>query len=140
MNDRGFTLIEALVALVIIGIAAAGLLRATEAHVDRVVGLEARAAALWVAENRLAELQLADQWPAEVDMAGRRWRISEHRAPSSDPDLVKVDIAVSEASATGNNDSFSGARQPNSLVTLSGFLDSGAAGNAALGASPGAAR
>ena len=138
MNDRGFTLIEALVALVIMGIAAAGLLRATEAHVDRVGGLEARAAALWVAENRLAELQLADQWPAEVDMLGRRWHISEQRAPSSDPDLVKIDIAVSEASATGSG--LRGTGQPHSLVTLSGFLDTGAASNASLGAAPGAAR
>lgn len=124
MNDRGFTLIEALVALVIIGIAAAGLLRATEAHVDRVAGLEARAAALWVAENRLAELALADTWPAEVDMLGRHWRITEHRAPSSDPDLVKVDVAVAEVSAGGVSSS---ARQPSSLVTLSGFVDTGAA-------------
>jgi len=109
VNDRGFTLIEALVALVIIGIAAAGLLRATEAHVDRVAGLEARAAALWIAENRLAELALADRWPPEVDMLGRRWRITEHREPSSDPDLV------------------SSTRQPGSTATLSGFIDTGAA-------------
>lgn len=122
MNDRGFTLIEALVALVIMGIAAAGLLRATEAHVDRVAGLEARVAALWVAENRLAELQLADQWPAEVDMLGRHWRITERRAPSSDPDLVKVDVAVAEVRASER----SSARRPGSLVTLSGFLDTGA--------------
>lgn len=122
MNDRGFTLIEALVALVIMGIAAAGLLRATEAHVDRVTGLEARAAALWVAENRLAELALADSWPPEVDMLGRRWRITEHRAPGSDPDLVKVDLAVAEVSPAS-----SGTRQPGSVVMLSGFIDTGAA-------------
>ncbi len=124
MNDRGFTLIEALVALVIMGIAAAGLLRATEAHVDRVAGLEARAAALWVAENRLAELALADSWPPEVDMLGRHWRITEHRSPSSDPDLVKVDVAVGEVSPASPSGS---ARQPGSLVTLSGFIDTGAA-------------
>ena len=122
MNDRGFTLIEALVALVIIGIAAAGLLRATEAHVDRVAGLEARAAALWIAENRLAELALADRWPPEVDMLGRRWRITEHREPSSDPDLVKVDIAVAELSPGSSS-----TRQPGSTATLSGFIDTGAA-------------
>ncbi len=125
MNDRGFTLVEALVALVIMGIAAAGLLRATEAHVDRIAGLEARAAALWVAENRLAELALADNWPPEVDMLGRRWRITDHRAPGSDPDLVKVDVSVAEVSTSGIS---SGARQPSSVVTLSAFIDTGAAG------------
>lgn len=127
MHDRGFTLIEALVALVIMGIAAAGLLRATEAHVDRVAGLEARAAALWVAENRLAELQLADQWPAEVEMLGRRWRITEHRALSSDADLTKVNIAVSEVSPANSRSP----RAPGSTATLSGFIDIGAAASAA---------
>lgn len=71
---NGFTLIEALVALAILAVAAAGIIGATERHIDTVSGLERRTAARWVAENKLAELSLTgnDRIPARerVEMLG----------------------------------------------------------------------
>ena len=55
-DEHGFSLIEALVALAVLAIATVGLVRAVESHVDSTRALERRAAAMWVAENRLAEL------------------------------------------------------------------------------------
>ena len=57
-GEDGFSLIEALVALLILGVTTAGLIRAAEAHVDSIRGMERRAAAQWVAENRLVEARL----------------------------------------------------------------------------------
>jgi type II secretion system protein I len=61
--DSGFSrhLIEAMVealALSVLAIATVGLMRTVESHIDSTRGLERRAAAMWVAENRLAELEL----------------------------------------------------------------------------------
>ncbi|WBY09406.1 type II secretion system minor pseudopilin GspI [Sphingomonas sp. 7/4-4] len=56
-TEAGFSLIEALVALAVLAIAAVGLMRTVESHIDSTRGLERRTAAMWVAENRLAELE-----------------------------------------------------------------------------------
>ena len=100
-DNAGFTLIEALVALAILAIAAVGLVRAAEAHVDSVRGLERRAAAQWVAENRLAELGLhnAPGQDGAVAMLNYRWSVTTKRAATSDPDLQAVTISVRPAPA-----------------------------------------
>lgn len=115
--EAGFTLIEALVALAIVAIAAAGLIGATERHIDTVTGIERRTAARWVAENRLAELSLAGNSPAsggeQVEMLGQQWQVATTSQPSADPDLRLVEVAVQPV----------GGRP---LVRLKGFVDEGA--------------
>lgn len=58
MRPNGFTLIEVVVALAIVGLALAASLRAMGMGVDGVLGMQERSLALWAAENRLAELRL----------------------------------------------------------------------------------
>lgn len=114
---EGFTLIEALVALTILAIASAGLIRATEAHVDQVRGLQTRTIAQWVAENQLIELQLDPVGLVDrtdrVEMLGRAWNVSVRTGPSEDPDLSTVTVAVSLAGANS------------SAAVLTGFVDTG---------------
>lgn len=93
--DAGFTLVEALVAMAVLAVAAGGLIRATEAHVDMVAQIEERTAARWVAENRLAEIRLGLPRPATVPMLGRDWRVATRIRPSGQPGLVAVEVAVS---------------------------------------------
>ena len=114
---EGFTLIEALVALTILAIASTGLIRATEAHVDQVRGLQTRTIAQWVAENRLIELQLDPGGLVDrtdrVEMLGRAWDVSVRAGPSEDPDLSTVTVAVSLEGANS------------SAAVLTGFIDIG---------------
>ena len=114
---EGFTLIEALVALTILAIASAGLIRATEAHVDQVRGLQTRTIAQWVAENHLIELQLAPDGLVDrtdrVEMLGRAWDVSVRAGPSQDPDLSTVTVDVSLVGANS------------SAAVLTGFVDTG---------------
>lgn len=115
-NEQGFTLIEALVALAIVAIAAAGVIGATERHIDTVAGIEQRTTARWIAENRLAERALAGEGqPAsggQVEMLGQQWQIAETTQPSADPDLRLVEVAVGPAGHAP-------------IVRLRGFIDEG---------------
>ena len=114
-GDAGFTLIEVLVALVILAVAAAGLIAAAEAHVDQIRGLEARAAAQWVAENRIVELTVSKELePApsgSVDMLGRSWAVSLARRQTDDPALRAMTISVAPEG------------EPEPLVTMDFFLE-----------------
>lgn len=114
-GDEGFSLIEALVALLVLAIGAAGLVRAAEAHVDSIRSLERRAAAQLVAQNRLAELALpgAPAGPSRVEMLGQRWAVAVTESATDDPDLAKVRVAVS------------GDGEKTPIVTLDGFRDRG---------------
>ncbi len=102
MTDRseaGFSLIEALIALAVLAISAISLLAATQAHVTRIAGLESRATAQFVAENRLAQLELGiagDNDPAT--MLGRSFEVTASRTGTSDPDLQRIDLSVSDGS------------------------------------------
>ena len=113
-DQRGFSLIEALVALAVLAIATMGLLRAVESHIDSTRAMESRAAAMWVAENRLAELQLADAAAntPEAMLLGQKWRIGVARTRTADPAIDKVRIEVFAADAK---------RQP--LASLEGFVE-----------------
>lgn len=114
-SEQGFTLIEALVALLILAIAATGLVRAAEAHVDSIRGVERRAAAQLVAQNRLAEIAIGDPGAggAPIEMMGQRWTVATTEKATDDPDLHKVTVAV-----TAEKDSAP-------LVTIDGFRDLG---------------
>lgn len=95
MSDtQGFSLIEALVALAVLAIATVGLVGAVEQHIDSTRSLERRAAATWVAENRLAELALGGALPDEVAMLGERWRVAATRTATDDPAIQRVRVAV----------------------------------------------
>jgi general secretion pathway protein I len=114
-GEQGFTLIEAMVALVILGIASVGIVRAVEAHTDTLYRLEQRAAADWVAQNVLAEASLpgarADP-SSEASMLGWRWRVRQSMSASEDPDLSLITIEV-------------GPIGQEAMVSLRGFVDKG---------------
>ena len=96
--DNGFSLIEALVALVVLAVAGIAMVGTTETHVRRIAGLEDRAVAQWVAENRMAELAaglhaLGDARD-EAEMLGATWSLRQTARPTDDPDLVEIVLAV----------------------------------------------
>ncbi|AQR73577.1 type II secretion system minor pseudopilin GspI [Sphingomonas sp. LM7] len=112
-GEDGFSLIEALVALAVLAIATVGLMRTVESHIDSTRGLERRTAAMWVAENKLAELEArAPAADAEqVEMLGQIWRIAVVRRGTDDPEIQRVRIKVYPAQET------------TPLASLDGFVD-----------------
>jgi general secretion pathway protein I len=63
-SRRGFTLLEVLVALVIVGTALGASLRAVGSLTRNSEDLRAAMMATWSAENRLSQIRLAHEWPA----------------------------------------------------------------------------
>lgn len=113
-SQTGFSLIEALVALAVLAIATVGLMRTVEAHIDSTRGVERRSAAMWVAENRLAELEAripAAAGDAPVEMLGERWRVAVVRRRTDDPEIDRVRIQVFALGETAP------------LASLDGFVD-----------------
>ena len=63
-KHRGFTLLEVLVALVIVGTALGASLRAVGSLTQNSGDLRAAMMATWSAENRLTQIRMAQEWPA----------------------------------------------------------------------------
>jgi general secretion pathway protein I len=61
--SKGFTLLEVLVALVIVGTALGASLRAVGSLTQNSNDLRASMMATWSAENRLTQIRLAHEWP-----------------------------------------------------------------------------
>ena len=64
LRNSGFTLLEVLVALVIIGTALGASLRAVGSLTQNSADLRAAMMATWSAENQLTRIRLAHEWPA----------------------------------------------------------------------------
>ena len=103
---RGFTLIEILIALVVLAVSGLALSSAVGNVAFQTWTLERRTAAHWVAENHLAGVQLAQSSagaPLEVGrqsetvvLSRRRWRVRQSIAETSNPLFWRVEIEVSE--------------------------------------------
>jgi len=99
----GFTLLEVLVALAIVTLALAALVR-SGAQSGQVAGrLERQTLAHWVAMNRMTELQLGNNpvAPGEregmITMAGIDWQWRQQITTTPDPEVLAVDLVVSRA-------------------------------------------
>lgn len=98
--DKGFTLLEVLVALVIIGTALSASLRAVASLTQNSSDLRAAMMATWSAENRLTQIRLAREWPS---LGQRRFDCpqgelpllcEEHIYPTPNPAFRRVEVAV----------------------------------------------
>lgn len=113
----GFTLVEILVALLILGVALTAAFRALGATTLSAAGLQTRQLADWVAANRLAELRVTGAWPevgsaeGEAEQGGRKFLWHEEVRATPNPLFRRVDLVVY---ADGD------ARQ--TMARLSGFV------------------
>ena len=98
--NQGFTLLEVLVALVIIGTALAASLRAVASLTQNSSDLRAAMMSNWSAENRLTQIRLAHEWPPigrrdfSCAQAELSLRCEEQIYPTPNPAFRRVEVVV----------------------------------------------
>lgn len=98
--QRGFTLVEVLVAMTIAAIALMTAMRATGSLAVNSAELRDRALAQWSAENRLAQIRIAAEWPAlgrrdyDCSQAGVALACREQVFQTPNPLFRRVEISV----------------------------------------------
>lgn len=99
----GFTLLEILVALTIVALALGAAISGAGGHVESTDHLRNKTIAHWVALNRVAELQVAEPWPAPGARSGtarmthREWRWSLEVKQTPDAGVRRLEVAVAPA-------------------------------------------
>ncbi len=123
ISSRGFTLIEVMVALVVVALALPALLTLVMNQLDGTAMIREKTKAFWVAENQLTRLRLQlrdDLFPGftppqssngEVDLAGEAWYWRIDMEDSGTPNLPRVVVSVARAS-----------EREDVIASLSGFL------------------
>ncbi len=101
-HHAGFTLIEVMVALVIVAVAIGALISAASGFTNNTGHLRDRTFARWAAANRLAEMRAMRTWPdigkseGDTEMARRtwHWRVTTQKVQDSSMRQVEIQIRL----------------------------------------------
>ena len=102
-RSAGFTLIEAVVALVIVALGMMALYMQLNQYAITATYMEEKTLASWIATNRLTEFSIDPSWPDvgteedEVEFAGRLWHYTVDISETQVTNLRRVDISVARA-------------------------------------------
>ncbi|MGB5740524.1 MAG: type II secretion system minor pseudopilin GspI [Woeseia sp.] len=103
-RQRGFTLIEVMVALVIISLSLGAVAAAISQMADAGNSMRLRTYASWIAQNKIAELRLANVVPevtetnGDVMFANQEWLWTATVSETGVENLFRVDVEVALAS------------------------------------------
>ena len=99
-HQKGFTLLEVMLALSILAIVGIGITQAVGANVSNTLYMRQKTIARWVADNELTTIRLEQQWPREnwesytVDMANIEWHIRKRSVKTGSDDFRMVQVEV----------------------------------------------
>ncbi|MCP4492949.1 MAG: type II secretion system minor pseudopilin GspI [Gammaproteobacteria bacterium] len=113
-DQKAFTLIEVMVALMVIVISLIAIIDSTSSSTWRASYLKEKTIANWVAQNQVSLYRAKKTWTGtsnlsgDVSMAGVEWEWKMHVSKTDDPLLRRIDVEVYlkgddsiKASATG---------------------------------------
>jgi general secretion pathway protein I len=100
-TQAGFTLLEAMVALVIVSLGMMAVNTQLGRFAVTSLHIEQKTLASWIATNKITELSVQSEWPElgeqeeDVDFAGRTWRCRTEISETPVPNLRRIDVYVS---------------------------------------------
>lgn len=100
-RERGFTLLEVLIALMIISISLVAIAGEMISMLNAANTMQERTYASWIAHNKVTELRLANVVPevstssGELDYANREWAWRAVVAETGVENLFRVDVTIS---------------------------------------------
>lgn len=129
--QRGFTLIEVMVAIVVVALGIGALLTTISSATETVGRLRDKSFAQWIALNQIATLRLSGSQPAigvtrgSVDYAGGKWNWEQEVSDPGVDGIVRVEVRVApqEPGKTMPAPQTDGKPMP-SIGTAYGFLSS----------------
>jgi len=101
-KKRGMTLLEVMLALVILATSGLAVMQAASQALNNQSYLQQKTFAMWVASNKLAELKLLEKWPntswtrEEVEFSGVKWYVRYQGVATSNSDFRALDVEVSD--------------------------------------------
>lgn len=99
-KELGMTLIEVMVALAVFALAALAAVNVATEHMRSISYIEQKTLALWVANNRMTQLQLEAAMPklgtstGSIDFAGQQWHWQQTGLKTADPDFRAIRIRI----------------------------------------------
>ena len=118
-DSRGFTLLEVLIALLLMSLALTGLMRLATLETRAAAQLRDATIAQWVASNAIADARLREGFPAigtrdgESAMAGRQWRWRLDVSGTDEASIRRLDVLVFAPGSEGEDEG--------SVAALTGF-------------------
>ncbi|WP_267873516.1 type II secretion system minor pseudopilin GspI [Ferrimonas sediminicola] len=102
MNQRGFTLLEVMVALAVFALAAVAVVNSAGEQLSAVPILREKTFADYVAHNRLVDARLEQEFPdlgtgkrGRVELAGRQWYWRQEVVKTTDEEFRAIRVKVS---------------------------------------------
>jgi len=101
-RQRGFTLIEVLIALMVISISLVAIAGEMISMLNAANTMQERTYASWIAHNKITEMRLANVVPevstssGELDYANREWAWRAVVSETGVENLFRVDVTISE--------------------------------------------
>lgn len=100
VRQRGFTLIEVVVALAILALTAAAASRQGAQILMELGRMERQTQALWLIENEIARLRLHEPWPAlgrrsrRVEAMQEQWNLTIAVSATPNADMRRIDVSA----------------------------------------------
>lgn len=116
-HGRGFTLIEVIVALIVVSLGMLAVIETVGGTARNTTYLRDKTVAHWVAMNKLTEVRLLPSAPGidkssdEIEMAGRKWRWTMEVEQTPVETIRRINIRVRPAEAP----------ETSSMASVSGF-------------------